>query len=259
MKTAQRLTALLAAALLFAGPVQARQSVTVAAAADLIYCLEELSEEFRKRHTEIDLIVSAGSSGTFFRQIVNGAPFDVYLSADMSYPKKLVDEGMAEARSPTPYATGRIVLWTTRSDLRLEPDMKVLLLPSVSRIAIANPEHAPYGRAAKAALEHARLWRKVESKIVYGQNISQAMQFVESGNAEVGIIALSLVKGPRLRGKGRYVLVPENMHPRLEQGMVLTSIGSRNPAARTYFEFLRSPQAREIFERYGFSLPDAAG
>jgi molybdate transport system substrate-binding protein len=258
MSAAQRSIAFMAAALLLAAPVQSRQSVTVAAAADLVYCLEVLSGEFTKRHTEIDLIVSTGSSGTFFRQIVNGAPFDVYLSADMSYPKKLVDERVAERGSLTPYAIGRIVLWTTRSDLRLDPEMKVLLQPSVRRIAIANPEHAPYGRAAKAALEQAHLWRKVESKIVYGQNISHAMQFVNSGNADIGIIALSLVKGPRLRGKGRYLLVPEDMHPRLEQGMVLTSIGSRNSAAKVYFEFLRSPQAREIFERYGFALPSGA-
>ena len=238
-----------------ASTAQARESVMVAAAADLVYCMQELNAAFAKIRPDTEVTVSVGSSGTFFAQIRNGAPFDVYLSADMNFPRRLVEEKAADASSLTPYAIGRIVVWATRPEVDIEAGIAALANPAISRIAIANPEHAPYGRAAKAAMEKGGVWKHVETKVVMAENIAQARQFVQTGNAEVGIIALSLVKAPMMQGVGRYVLVPEHMHPRLEQGAVLTNKGYGNPAARAYMEFLQRPQARSIFERYGFVLP----
>lgn len=234
---------------------QSRELVTVAAASDLVYCMEELNAAFAKIRPTADVTTSVGSSGTFFAQIRNGAPFDVYLSADMNFPRRLIAEKAADGNSLTPYAIGRIVVWTMRSDLDIKAGIRSLVSPAVSRIAIANPEHAPYGRAAKAAMESAGIWKDVESKIVMAENISQTRQYVQTGNAEIGIIALSLIMAPTMKGVGRYVMVPKDAHPRLEQGAVLTNQGAENPAARAYIDFLKSGPARLIFERYGFVLP----
>jgi len=242
-------------ALCICAPAVARAEVLVAAASDLVYCMQELNAEFRKARSDIDVVVSVGSSGTFFAQIRNGAPFDLFLSADMEFPRRLIEEGVADRGSLAPYAIGRIVLWSTRADLDLRRGIDVLTDKTISRIAIANPEHAPYGRAAKAAMEKAGIWNTVQPKVVFGENISQARQFVQSGNADIGIIALSLVMAPVVQGIGQYALIPEDAHPRLEQGAVLTVRGAKNPGAQAYMEFLRSPQARSIFEKYGFVLP----
>ena len=238
-----------------ASTAQARESVMVAAAADLVYCIQDQNAAFAKIRPDTDMTVSVGSSGTFFAQIRNGAPFDVYLSADMNFPRRLVEEKAADASSLTPYAIGRIVVWATSPEVDIEAGIAALANPAITRIAIAHPEHAPYGRAARAAMEKGGVWKHVETKVVMAENIAQARQFVQTGNAETGILALSLVMAPTMRGVGRYVLIPENMHPRLEQGAVLTNKGFSNPAARAYMEFLRNPQARSIFERYGFVLP----
>ena len=242
-------------ALFICAPAVARAEVHVAAASDLVYCMQELNVEFRKARSDVDVVVSVGSSGTFFAQIRNGAPFDLFLSADMQFPRRLIDEGVAEKNSLTPYAIGRIVLWSTRGDLDLRSGIAVLTDKTISRIAIANPEHAPYGRAAKAAMEKAGIWNAVQPKVVFGENISQARQFVQTGNADIGIIALSLVMAPVVQGIGQYALIPEDAHPRLEQGAVLTVRGARNPEAQAYMEFLKGLLARSIFEKYGFVLP----
>lgn len=236
-------------------PGTATAEVHVAAASDLVYCMQDLNAEFRKERSDIDVVVSVGSSGTFYAQIRNGAPFDLFLSADMEFPRRLIDEGVAEKNSLTPYAIGRIVLWSTRADLDLRRGLAVLTDKTISRIAIANPEHAPYGRAAKAAMEKAGVWNTVQPKVVFGENISQARQFVQTGNADIGIIALSLVMAPVVQGIGQYALIPEDAHPRLEQGAVLTARGAKNSEAQAYMTFLRSLQARSIFEKYGFVLP----
>jgi len=236
-------------------PGTARAEVHVAAASDLVYCMQDLNAEFRKERSDIDVVVSVGSSGTFYAQIRNGAPFDLFLAADMEFPRRLIDEGIAEKNSLTPYAIGRIVLWSTRGDLDLRRGIAVLTDKTISRIAIANPEHAPYGRAAKAAMEKAGIWYAVQPKVVFGENISQARQFVQTGNADIGIIALSLVMAPVVQGIGQYALIPEDAHPKLEQGAVLTVRGARNPEAQAYMEFLKGLLARSIFEKYGFVLP----
>jgi molybdate transport system substrate-binding protein len=232
-------------------------TVQVAAAADLVYCLDELTTTFHQQQPSIDLKLTTGSSGNFFTQIEQGAPFDVFLSADVGYPKKLIAEGLASADSLFVYANGKIVLWTTKPDtVSVAQGLNVLTdSQRVQKIAIANPDHAPYGRAAKAALEKAGLWPAVESRLVLGENIAQTAQFVQTGNADCGIVALSLLLGPKLKGVGTYQIIDPSLYPPLEQAVVLTQNGKANAAARTYFEFLRSPAARQVFDRYGFTIP----
>jgi molybdate transport system substrate-binding protein len=235
-------------------PAARAETLHIAAASDLVYCLDALDKAFVAAHPDADLKVAVGSSGNFFAQIQQGAPFDVYLSADMKYPQALIDAGLAEKDSLTLYAVGRLALWTRNEKLTLN-SLSVLQRPEVRRIAIANPEHAPYGRAARTALEKAGLWKGVEKKIVLGENIAQTAQFVDTGNADIGVVAWSLLKAPQMEGRGRHYLLPLDSFPRLQQGAVLTRKGSRSALAQRYIEFLRSPAARAIFDRYGFLLP----
>lgn len=231
------------------------EEISIAAAADLNYCLQELNPVFQKQHGDAVLKVSSGSSGNFFAQIKNGAPFDVFLSADMSYPRELVKAGLAEEANVEQYAVGQIVLWSTNDKVDVSGGLAVLRdAELVKKIAIANPEHAPYGRAAKAALEHEHLWKDVESRLVLGENIAQTAQFVQTGNADAGIVALSLVLSPKLANVGRYYTIPTDTYPALEQAAVLTKSGATKPLAKAYLEFLRSAEARKIFDRYGFRL-----
>lgn len=256
MKT--RLLLLLAVALTFgmlsSSPARAEE-VSIAAASDLTRCLEELNAAFTKEHPDATLKVSNGSSGNFFAQIKNGAPFDVFLSADMSYPKQLADAGLADKNSITLYAVGRIVLWSTNKNIDITRGLDLLKdADLIKKIAIANPDHAPYGRAAKAALEHFGLWESVQPRLVLGENISQTAQFVQTGNADVGFVALSLVLDPKQEKQPPYFLIPTDSYPPLEQGAVLTNAGAAKPLAKAYLEFLRGDVARKIFDRYGFRL-----
>lgn len=240
---------------LFASTGRAAEPVAIAAASDLVFCLEALHGEFRRTHPDITLRLSTGSSGNFFAQIKQGAPYDVFLSADLVYPRELIAAGLADPASLTPYAIGRLVVWTTRPEIDPANVVAVVSSPIVRKFAIANPTHAPYGRAARQALEHYGVWRVAAPKLVLGENIAQTAQFVQTGNAEAGIIALSLVMAPNLKNVGRWFLIPEEHHAVLEQGAVLTKRGNARPEAKRYLEFLRSPEARAIFERFGFQLP----
>ena len=238
-----------------AGRATAPGTVSVVAASDLAFCLQDLTHEFTNAHPAVGVTIRTGSSGNLFAQIQNGAPFDVFLSADMSYPRELIKAGAAEAETLFQYATGRIVLWTMRTNLSLAGGLQALRDPSVKHIAIANPAHAPYGRAARAALQHAGLWESVQPRLVLGESISQTMQFAHTGNADAAIVALSLVLSPQTGRRGRYVEVPAGTYPALEQGAVLTRHGRDNAAALDYLKFLQSTGARTIFERHGFQPP----
>jgi molybdate transport system substrate-binding protein len=232
--------------------------IHVAAAADLTFVLADLSKEYESQ-THNKLKISYGSSGNFFSQIKNGAPFDVFLSADVDYPRKLQAAGLVEPGTLDRYAIGEIAIWAP-SGSNLDPAKqmwKALLDPSVQKIAIANPEHAPYGRAAVAALKKAGIYEQVQSKLVYGENISQAAQFVQSGNAQAGIIALSLALSPSMKS-GRYWEIPGDMHAPIEQAAVLLKRARDQRAARTFLDFLNSDTARGMFVDYGFTVPAAA-
>jgi len=225
----------------------------IAAAADLKFAMAEVVENFRVQHPANKIEVIYGSSGKFLTQIVNGAPFDLYFSADITYPQQLASQGLT-AGAVQPYAVGRIVLW------RLKPELaKVTLqkLPqaAISKFAIANPLHAPYGKRAQEALQYAGVWEAMQPKLVLGENIAHTAQFVDSGAAEAGIVALSLVKSPALQGKGAWTLIPAEWHAPLEQGFVITQRAANNPLAKQFADYITREPARVVMRRYGFALP----
>jgi molybdate transport system substrate-binding protein len=261
------LTALLAAGLAAgwvflkppgAAPEGGERVVTVAAAADLKFAFEEVAAEFHARHPGIQLRVTYGSSGNFFAQLSNRAPFDVFLSADIDYPRKLVEACLAAKESEFLYAVGHLVVWVRNSStLDVEKlGIRAVLDPSVRKVAIANPRFAPYGRAAEAALKSLGVYDRVRDRLVLGENIAQTAQFVESGGADVGILALSLALAPGLREKGRYGEVPLDAYPRLEQGGAILNDARDPEAAQLLRVFLMSEAGRAILKRYGFSLPE---
>jgi molybdate transport system substrate-binding protein len=231
------------------------QEIRVAAAADLKFALDELDAQYEKQ-TGKKIDVSYGSSGNFFAQIQNGAPFDLLLSADIEYPRKLEAAGLAEPGTLYEYAVGRIVIWMpadARADLA-KLGWQALLEPGVERIAIANPEHAPYGRAAVAALRNAGVYEQVRRRLVYGENIAQAAQFVTSGSAQAGILALSLAISPPMRAGKRWE-IPADMHPPIEQAAIILKSSKDKEGARAFLAFLKSDAGRKILESYGFILP----
>ncbi len=247
---------LLALLLLFAGTLAPAQEITVAAAADMNAALPQIVENYAKK-TGQAVKLSFGSSGNLTNQIRQGAPFDVFFSADEEYPKQLIAEGLADKDTLYRYAVGRLVLWVP-NDLSLDVSkfgIKALLEPSVKKVAIANPQHAPYGRAAEAVLKHFAIYDQVAAKLVFGENVSQAAQFVESGNAQAGLIALSHALAPAMKDKGRYWIVPPDSYPALNQAAVVLSRSKQKDAAHRFLEFLRSPEATSLLTSYGFSLP----
>jgi molybdate transport system substrate-binding protein len=232
-------------------------ALTVAAASDLRYAFDEVAMEFRRQYPSTQVTVTYGSSGTFFAQLQNGAPFDVFLSADISYPRQLAEKGLVLAGSAFKYAEGRIVVWVPKSS-RLEVEargLSVLTDPAVNKVAIANPEHAPYGRAAEAAMRSTGVFDVVKPKLVYGENVSQALQFVQSGAADAGIVALSLAKAPALAETGRYWEIPVESHPVIEQGGAIMRSAANLDAALVFRAFMLGDSARVILRRFGFATP----
>lgn len=232
------------------------QEITVAAAADMSAALPKIVEVYATK-TGQAVKLSFGSSGNLSNQIRNGAPFDVLFSADEQYPQQLINEGLASKDTLYRYAVGRLVLWVA-SDSRLELSrlgMQALLDASVKKISIANPATAPYGRAAEAALRHFGIYDQVSSRLVVGENVSQAAQFVESGNAQAGLIALSHALAPAMKDKGRYWTVPLDGYPTLNQAAVVLSGSKQKDAARRFMDFVRGEEATSVLNAYGFSLP----
>jgi molybdate transport system substrate-binding protein len=230
-------------------------SLSVAAAANLVYALDSLDHEFARTAPDVTVTSATGASGSLVAQIEHGAPYDVFLSADRDFPQALVKAGQADGGSLSEFAVGRLVLWTTRPGLDLSDIAAAVQSPDVRKLAIANVVTAPFGRAAKAALQKLGAWDAVQPKIVVGENISQAAQFVETGNADAGFVALSIVLSPNLREKGRWVEVPPTLFAPLEQCAVITAHGASNPASARYIAFLHSPAARAILEQFGYGIP----
>jgi molybdate transport system substrate-binding protein len=232
--------------------------VRVAAAADLQFAMADLGQQYKNQSGNI-VNVTYGSSGNFFSQILNGAPFDLFFSADVDYPRQLVIATLANPATFYKYALGRIVIWVppgSKIDIA-QQKWNALLDPSVQKIAIANPEHAPYGRAAVAAMHKAGVYEKVKAKLVLGENISQAAQFVQSGNAQIGIVALSLALSPAMKSGERWE-IPADAHPPIEQGAILLSDAKNKDAARAFLEFVKSESAVATLAKYGFALPGGA-
>lgn len=256
--------ALLAAAVLLStvsGSAQEKTTpseLVVAAAADLSAALKEVSDGYEKK-TGVKVKLSFGASGALTQQIQNGAPFDLFFSADMDYPHQLIAAGDAEGASLYQYAVGRLVLWVPAdSSLDLQRlGMNAVLDPSVKKIAIANPQHAPYGRAAVAALQHAGVYDRVADRLVLGENVAQAAQFVESGNAQAGFVALAHALAPGMGSKGKYWEVPAEFYPALAQGAVVLSHSQHKKEAAQLLEYLKTKEAAEVLRKYGFTLPQS--
>ncbi len=241
------------------GQFCAAQEITVAAAADLQFAFHDVQARFEKdtgKHVKLIF----GSSGNFFAQLQNGAPFDVFFSADIDYPRRLEAAGLAEPGTLYPYATGKIVLWVpSRSKIDLSRGLRVLLEPDIQKIAIANPAHAPYGRAAVAALRHENIYDQVSPKFVLGENISQTATFVVSGSADVGILALSLALAPSMKDKGRYEEIPPGDYPAIEQAAVILKSSPQKDVARQFVEFVKTQPIQDLLRSYGFAVPGKPG
>jgi molybdate transport system substrate-binding protein len=233
------------------------KSLTLAAAADLRFALDEALQPFRAANTSVRIEAIYGSSGKIATQIRNGAPFDIFLSADRAFAEALHKDGFT-AGAPRLYAVGHLVAWSADAQLGRLPLAQLVRDARVKRFAIANPEHAPYGMRAMEALRSQGLQGAAQPKLVLGDNIAQAAQFIETGAAQAGLIALSLVLSPALRGKGAYTRVPEAWHSPLEQALVVTRRAQDNPLAHAFVAHLESPAARSMLRRYGFALPGEA-
>lgn len=248
-------TLLLAAGLVLGLQAHA-EKITVAAAADLKFAMGDIVTAFQKTSPGDEIEVIYGSSGKFHTQIQRGAPYDLYFSADIAFPRELAAKGFA-ASEVQPFALGRIVLWSTSLDAT-KLTLQSLTDPRYARIAIANPKHAPYGKRTEEALRAAGVWDKVAPKLVLGENIAHTAQFVQTGNAQVGVIALALAVNPELASKGGYWLIPDHLHAPLEQGFIITQRAAGNGLAKRFAEHMGSPAARAVMAKYGFVLPGEA-
>lgn len=238
---------------MLAGLAVAAERLTIAAAADLKAALPGVVALYAKRYPadQIDLVF--GSSGKFNTQIRNGAPFDLFFSADIDLPRGLVHDGYT-AGEAVPYALGRIVLWSTRIELAKTPLAQLANAP-FTRLAIANPKHAPYGQRAEEALRQAGVFEAVNKRLVFGENVAQTAQFALSGNAELGIIALALALTPEMHWRGHYTLIDARLHRPLLQGFVITRRAANSAAARRFAEFFASEEVRLLLAQYGFEKP----
>lgn len=239
--------------LLMALPLRGGE-VTVAAASDLKFAMDELVADFGKASPGTKVRVSYGSSGTFHAQIRSGAPFDVYFSADISYPRKLADEGLA-LDGVFLYAIGHLVVWVPESSLIPVEKLGIRALGQGRKVAIANPRHAPYGAAAEAAMRRLGIYQAVEEQLVVGENVAQAAQFVQSGAADIGVIALSLALAPQMEG-GRWWKVPLDAYPRLEQGGMILKATKSPEEAKAFRDFVLGAEGRAVLDRFGFFLPE---
>jgi molybdate transport system substrate-binding protein len=235
----------------------AAQDLTVAAAADLQFAMQQITANFHRK-TGKTVKVIYGSSGNFYQQLSNGAPFDMFFSANLDYPKKLQAAGLVEPESYYPYAQGRIVLWAPNSSkIDLSHGLQILPEASIGKIAIANPQHAPYGQAAVAALRKEGVYDKISGKLVLGENISQTASFAVSGAADVGIVALSLALSPDMKNKGRYREIPAADYPPIEQACIIMRSSAHKQAAQQFLAYMKTPEAAATMRQYGFSLPSA--
>ena len=255
----RRLSVILVLAVWFSSQFCVAQEITVAVAADLQSAMQDVAARFQKE-TGKPVKLIYGSSGTFFQQIQNGAPFDMFFSANLDYPKKLEAAALTEPGTFYQYAVGKIVIWVPNdSRLDVSSGLKSLLNPSIKKIAIANPQHAPYGLAAVAAMKKEELYDKVADKFVLGENISQTATFVVSGSADVGIVALSLALSPNMKDKGRYAEVPSGEYPPIEQACVILSSSKNKETARQFLSFFKTPAVADVLRSYGFEVKAGLG
>ncbi len=227
------------------------QNIKIAAAPNLRYVLDELKASFEKQNPQIHLLVTFGSSGTLYQQITNGADFDVFMSADRTFPEKLKADGNVNG-DVNVYAYGKLVLWSNTIDLKSQ-SINVLLKSEVVHIAIAKPEVAPYGERAIECLKYYQMLDKVKNKIVYADNISQTAQYAQSGNAQIGFLALSLALAPEM--KGSYLLLDTKSYKPVDQGIVALKGSKNKDATEKFIKFILSKGCKPIFEKNGYTFP----
>lgn len=230
-----------------------QRKLRIAAASDLKYAMDSVIATYSLSHQDVSVIVTYGSSGKFFEQISNGAPFDLYFSADVSYPDKLAALGKT-GHPVMKYGTGRMVIWSRRVDPNVG-GMRSLMDNKIGKIAIANPQHAPYGQRAVEAMKYEGVYEDVKGKLVFGENISQAAHFLTTGAADAGIVALSLALSPAMKSQGKYFLIPETAHQPLEQAVVILKAAASNADARAFQDFVLSDGGQAILSYFGFSEP----
>lgn len=231
------------------------EELKIAAASDLTFAFTDVVARFQKQ-TGDGVELAYGSSGNFFAQIENGAPFDLFFSADVGYPQKLEAAGLTVPGTIYQYASGKLVIWVPdASKLDLSRGLAALLDPAIGKIAIANPEHAPYGAAAVAAMRHEGVYDKIKGKLVLGENISQTAEFVQSGNADAGLVALSLAVAPAMKDKGRYVEIPARDYPPIIQAAVILKSSHNQELANEFLKFMKEPATVALMEKFGFSVP----
>lgn len=226
------------------------ETLTVAAASDMTYCLPELAKVFQADNPGSEIKTVFGASGSLFAQIKNGAPYDIFMSADTKYPTELANAGAANKASLLSYARGHLMLWTANPAINLDKGLAGLKQAAIAHIAIANPETAPYGRAARAALQQSGVWEEVKPLLVFGDNIAQTLQFAETGNADVAILSRSLLLSPKMAGKGHAQAIPDSLYPAINQGLVITNVGSGNTLSAKFAKFIQSDKAKEIMKRW---------
>ncbi len=240
----------------FSPSVKANENILIAAASNLRFAMHEICLAFQKSYPSIQTKVSYGSSGNFFAQIKQGAPFDIFFSASTDYPEQLEKEGYTVKGMQKVYAVGKIVLWVVKSSM-VDPDkgLQTIVLPGIKKLVIANPKHAPYGRAAEESLRYYGLWEKSKEKLIYGENISQTAQFVHTGAADAGIIALSLAVSPEMLHEGSYWTIPVESYNDIEQVYAVLQKGKGKENIRKFLDFLEGDKGRRILTRYGFVIP----
>jgi len=236
-------------------PIQRKEKVTIAAAANVQFALKAIEKAFEES-TNIEVNVVIGSSGKLTAQIKQGAPYDIFIAANLKYPQDLYKSGFATS-PPKIYALGSLVLWTMNKDIELSADLSSLTMPSIKHIGIANPKNAPYGAQAIAAINYYQLQDVLQKKLVYGESIAQVNQYVMSQNCEIGITAKSIVVAPKLQHQGKWKTINQLAYEPITQGAVITSFGHKNhqQAANIFYDFLSSQQAQQIFLDYGYNIP----
>jgi len=238
--------------------LHAQTTLRVAAAADLEPVLPPILTDFQHT-TGIHVEVTYKASAMLTAEIENGAPFDLFLSADLGYPKRLIDAGLADAAgsadssTPITYAKGTLVLWERKDSSLPPPSLNLLRNPHLNRLAIANPDRAPYGRAAMATLKSLHLYENLKPRIVTAENIAQAAQFVDTGNADAGLISLTSALTPQLASAGSYFVIPRNLYPPIEQGAVIVSKTTHRPAVHKLLDYLLSPPVQARFAKSGLA------
>ncbi|MFV8324403.1 molybdate ABC transporter substrate-binding protein [Flavobacterium sp. ZS1P14] len=232
--------------------IRAQQKITVVAAANLKVALDSITTVFKIQNPNVDTQVIYGASGKLFEQISNGAPFDLFFSADMDYPNKLEEKKLTVSKIKM-YAVGKLVIWSKKTDPN-KKKINCLLDANINKISIANPATAPYGEKAVESMKYYKMYEKVKNKLVFGENITQAAQFATSGAADIGIVALSLALAPNMKKEGgKYYIIPEKSHKPLEQGCVILQHAKGNLSAAKFYNFISSKKAAAILKYYGYS------